>query len=179
MASTEEVTTFTLIGDLTLDAPIVINKNVHFSFGGGTFKIPTTGDKTFTEMTAPGYTVTAPNGAFVVAEGGALTVSGDGTLVGNENAIVANGGEAIVTAGSYVGFNPQAFVAEDACVANVDGKNVIAKHTYDDGVLSDKVTYKVDGDCEVCGYVRGIYAVDYVYYKIGRASCRERVCLSV
>ena len=164
LASEEEVTTFTLIGDLTLDAPITINKNVHFSFGGGTFKIPTTGDKTFTEMTAPGYTVTAPNGTFVVVEGGVLTVSGNGTLIGNENAIVADGGEAIVTAGSYIGYNPQEFVSTDACVAEVDGKYIIAQHTYDDGVMQDKVTYKVDGDCEVCGFVRGSYAVDYVYY---------------
>ena len=164
LASTEEVTTFTLIGDLTLATPIEINKNVNFSFGGGTFKIPTTGDKTFTEMTAAGYTVTAPNGAFVVVEGGALTITGDGTLVGNENAIVANGGNVLVAAGTYVGFNPEAFVADDACVADNNGTYTISTHTYDDGVLSDKVTYGVDGVCNVCGYVRGIYAVDYVYY---------------
>ena len=164
LASTEEVTTFTLIGDLALDAPIEINKVVEFSFGGGTFKIPTTGDKTFTEMTAPGYTVTAPNGAFVVVEGGVLTITGDGTLVGNENAIVANGGDVVVEAGTYVGYNPVAFVDANACVANNDGTYTIAAHKYDDGVLSDKVTYGVDGVCNVCGFVRGSFAVDNVYY---------------
>ena len=118
----------------------------------------------FRSVTASGYTVTAPNGAFVAAEGGELTISGDGTLVGNENAIVANGGSATITAGSYEGFNPSTMVVEGSCSAEIDGKFVIGAHKYDDGVLSDKVTYKVDGDCEYCGFVRGYFAVDYVYY---------------
>ena len=165
VASTEEVTTFTLIGDLDLSAPIEINKVVRFSYGGGTFKIPNIGDKTFTEETLAGYTVTAPNGAFTVVEGGNLTLEGDGTLVGNDSAIVANGGEVLITAGTYDGYNPQSFVSSDSCVANNDGVYTIAKaHTYDDGVLADKVTYNVDGVCNVCGYVRGVAAVNYVYY---------------
>ncbi len=177
-ASEEEVTTFTLIGDLTIDAPIEINKTVKFSYGGGTFKIPTTGDKTFTEVTVDGYTVTAPKGAFVVVEGGNLTLEGDGTLVGNENAVVVNGGTALIKAGTYVGFNPANFVADGTCAAYDEDKNsyTIAKeHDYDDYVLGDKVTYNVDGVCNGCGFVRGVAAVDYVYFATLEEAIAEAV----
>ncbi|MBQ4509494.1 MAG: hypothetical protein II984_02115, partial [Clostridia bacterium] len=73
-ASTADITKFNLIGNRELDAPIVIDKAVQFSLGGGTFKLPVIGRKEFTTEDAPGYTLTALNGAFVVKEGGSLTI---------------------------------------------------------------------------------------------------------
>ena len=109
--SKEEVTTFTLINDLEIEKAIVINKNVNFSLGGGTFKIPHYGKATYDEVTVLGYTISAPNdvngdGIFHVVEGGVLTLSGDGTVnsVGNNIyniAVWADGGEVIINGGTY------------------------------------------------------------------------------
>ena len=176
-ASTEELTTFTLIGDLTLDAPIEISKAVQFSIGGGKFKVPIIGTKKFNEYDAPGYVLTAPNGAFVVTENGALTIVGDkGTVVGNENAIVVeDGGEALIVAGTYVGYNPQNYVSSDSCVANNDGTYTLTKnHTYDNHLLYG-VLYRADGDCNVCGYVRGVARVGEDYY----ATIEEAIAAAV
>ncbi|MBO5262517.1 MAG: hypothetical protein J6B45_05675 [Clostridia bacterium] len=165
-ASTEEVTTFALIGDLAVDSTIVIDKKVNFSFGGATYNVPVYGTNQVVETTVSGYTVTSSvDVVFSVVEGGYLTISGAGVLKGTENAIVADGGEVVITAGTYEGYNPRDYVAGSSCVVNTDGVYTIAgEHDYDDEVGADKTTYQVDGVCNICGYVRGVAAVDYVYY---------------
>ena len=176
-ASTAKTTTFTLIGDLELDAPIEISKAVQFSLGGGKFKVPVINTKNFNEYDAPGYVLTAPNGAFIVKEGGLLTITGDqGTLVGGENAIVVEeGGSALIVAGTYDGFNPQNYMSSDSCYDIKDGKYTITKnHTYSEDLLYG-ILYRADGNCNSCGYVRGVARVGELYY----ATLEEAIAAAV
>ena len=85
-------------------------------------------------------------------------------MEGTENAIVADGGDVVVAAGTYVGYNPREFASTESCVVNSEGGYTIeADHDYDDDVGADKTNYQVDGVCNNCGFVRGIFSVDNVY----------------
>ena len=166
-ASTEEVTTFALIGDLAVNSTIVVDKKVNFSFGGASYDVPVYGTNQVTHKTVTGYTVTSSvDVVFKVVKDGDLTISGDGLLKGTENAIVSeNGGKVLVAAGTYEGYNPATHISSSSCVVNNNGKyNITSEHDYDDEVGSDKTNYQVDGVCNNCGFVRGIFAVDNVYY---------------
>ncbi len=177
-ASTAKTTTFTLIGNLELNAPIVIDKKVEFSLGGGKFKVPIINTKNFNEYDAPGYVLTASaDGAFTVKEGGSLTIAGDkGTLVGGENAIVVEeGGSALIVAGTYDGFNPQNYMSSDSCYDIKDGKYTITKnHTYSEELLYG-ILYRADGDCNNCGFIRGVARVGELYY----ATIEEAIAAAV